>query len=163
MKVAVLKGGRSLERTVSLRSGARVAQRVLGNDLVHAAHAGRRARGRVGDPEQLEQLLDRPVLAAAAVQRHERDVGALGRQPVHEVRADVDRDGLVAEPLQRVLDPRARAQGDLSFERVAALEDRDLHPALRRSGRTWESGACSSRGAGSEARGFAGAVPVRRP
>ena len=42
---------------------------------------------------------------------------------------------------QRVLHARARAQRDLPLERVAALEDRDLHPALRRSGSTREAGS----------------------
>ena len=64
--------------------------------------------GGVRDAEQLEQLLHRPVLAAAAVQRHEGDVGALGDEPVDEVGADVDRHHVVAEPLERVLDARAR-------------------------------------------------------
>ena len=50
-------------------------------------------------------------------------------------------DHLVAEPVERVLHARARAQRDLPLERVAALEDRDLHPALRRSGSTRASGS----------------------
>ena len=98
-----------------------------------------------GIAEQLEQLLDGAVLAAAAVQRHERHVRALVAEPVDEVRADVDRHHLVAEPLERVLDARARAQRDLPLERVAALEDRDLHPALRRSGSTRASGSAAGR------------------
>jgi hypothetical protein len=81
---------------------------VLGDDLVDAADARRGTRGGVRDAEQLEQFLDRAVLAAAAVQRDERDVGRGGGQAVDEVRADVDRRHLVAEPLERVLDPGAR-------------------------------------------------------
>ena len=99
------------------RRDARVAQRVLGHDLVHAADAGAGPRGRVGDADELEQLLDGPVLAAAAVQRDERDVRALRLQAVDEVGADVDRQHVVAEPRQRVLDPGARAQRDRPLQR----------------------------------------------
>ena len=95
------------------------------------------------------------------MQRHEGHVGALRRQPVHEVRTDVDRHHVVAEPVERVLHARARAHRDLPLERVAALEDRDLHPALRRSGSTRASGsgAAAPRAAG---RG-AGSAPVSVP
>ena len=72
--------------------------------------AGRHGREPVyGMPEQLEQLLDRAVLAVAAVQRDERDVRRASPQPLDEVGADVDRDHLVAEALERVLDARARS------------------------------------------------------
>ena len=99
-------------------------------------------RGRVRDADQLEQLLDRAVLAAAAVQGDERDVGPLGLQAVDEVGADVDRQHLVAEPRQRVLDARARAQRDRPLQRRAALQHRDLHEASRRrSGTTFSDGA----------------------
>ena len=54
-----------------------------------------------------------------------------------ETAFDVDRDDLVAEPLQRITHARARAQRDLALERLAAREDRDeAHPARRRSGTT---------------------------
>ncbi len=94
------------------------------------------------------------------MQRHERDVGAGLAEPVHEVRADVDRHDLVAEPVERVLHARARAQRDLPLERVAALEDRDLHPALRRSGSTREAGSEDGSAAGL---GAAGSAPVSVP
>ena len=95
-------------------------------------------RGGVRDADQLEQLLDGPVLAAAAVQGDERDVRALGLQAVDEVGADVDRQHLVPEPRQRVLHPRAGAQRDRALQRGAALEHRDLHEASRRrSGTTF--------------------------
>ena len=51
--------------------------------------------------------------------------GAALAQPRDEVAADVDADDVVAEPLQRVLDPRARAQRHLALERPPALEHRD--------------------------------------
>ena len=44
-----------------------------------------------GQPDELEQLLDRAVLAAAAVERDERDVGLRRLEPLDEVGADVDR------------------------------------------------------------------------
>ena len=83
-------------------------------------------RAGVRDAEDLEQLLDGAVLAVAAVQRDERDVGRELAQPGDEVVADVDAVDLVAEALQRVLDARARLQRDAALERAAALEDRDL-------------------------------------
>ena len=62
-------------------------------------------------------------------------------QAVDEVGADVDREHVVAEPRQRVLDPRAGAQRDGALQRGAALEDRDLHEASRRrSGTTFSFG-----------------------
>ena len=71
-------------------------------------------------PSDLEQLLHGAVLAAAPVQRDERDVRRrASRRRVDQVAADVDRDDLVAEPLERVLDARARAQRDLALERAA--------------------------------------------
>ena len=39
---------------------------------------------------------------------------------------------LVAEPLERVLDPGSGAQRDAALQRAAAFEDRDLHPPPRR-------------------------------
>ena len=82
----------------------------------------------VGDPEQLEQRLDGPVLAARSVQGDEGDVGALLLEPADEALVGVDRDDLVAECRDRLLDPRARLQGDGPLERAPALEDSDLHP-----------------------------------
>ena len=58
-----------------------------------------------GIAHHLEQLLDGAVLAVAAVQRDERDVRLLGAEPLDEVRADVDRDHLVPEALERILAP----------------------------------------------------------
>ena len=87
-----------------------VLDRVLRLHLVHAARAGRRAGPGEGDAEDLQQLLHRSVLAAHAVHGDEGDVGALRHQALDQVGADVDRQHLVAEPLQRVLDPRARSQ-----------------------------------------------------
>ena len=87
----------------------RVAEGVLGQHLVGAAHARADARAGVGDAEDLEQLLHRAVLAVAAVQRDERRVGLELAQARDEVVADVEAEHLVAEALERVLDPRARA------------------------------------------------------
>ena len=111
----------------------------------------------VGDADELEQLLDRAVLAAAAVQGDERDVGTLGLQAVDEVRADVDRQHVVPEPRERVLDPGAGAQRDGPLERRPALEHRDLHEASRR-----RSGTTLAR-IGSALFGAAGLTPVSVP
>ena len=99
------------ERVEVGRRDAGVAQRVLGDDLVHAADAGARAGAGVRHADELEQLLHRAVLAAAAVQRDERDVGPLAQQALDEV-ARRRRSAITSwpEPLERVLDARAGAQ-----------------------------------------------------
>ncbi len=61
-----------------------------------------------GMPEDLEELLHGAVLAVAAVQGDERDVGADLAQPGDEIVADVDADHRVAEALEGVLDARRR-------------------------------------------------------
>ncbi len=106
-----------------------------------------------GDAEQLEQLLHGPVLAADAVHGDEGDLGPLGAQAFHEVGADVDRDDLVAEPFERVLDPGAGAERDAALERAPAFEDRDAHqlPPAWRNGITTES---ASEESGCDGRGF---------
>src|SRR3954451_6564978 len=98
---------------------------MLGQHLVHRAGAGEHAGAGVGDPQDLEQLLHGAVLAVAAVHGDERGVRTSGAQLVDQVGADVDRHDLVAQPLERVLDPRARPEGDLPLERAAALQDGD--------------------------------------
>ena len=72
---------------------------------MQAAHP----RARVGDAEDLEQLLRGAVLAARAVQGDEGDLGPLLLQPPHQVGAGVERHHLVAERLERVLDPAPRS------------------------------------------------------
>ena len=94
---------------------------MLGENLVGAERAGGDARPGEGDADDLQQLLRGAVLAAAPVQGDEGDVGLLGEQPLYQVAAGVERDDLVAEPRQRVLDPRARAQRDVPLQRLAAL------------------------------------------
>ena len=54
---------------------ARGSHLVLGDHLVHAADAGGDARPDVRQTEDLEQLLDRAVLAAGPVQGDEDGVG----------------------------------------------------------------------------------------
>ena len=86
-----------------------------------------------GHADQLEQLLHRAVLAVAPVHRDERDVRPRLGEAVDEVRPDVDRDHLVAEPLERVAHAGARAQRHLALERLASGEHRDAtHLAARR-------------------------------
>src|SRR6201996_145312 len=108
---------------------AGAAHRGLRQHLVDRARAGGRVGAGEGDVQQLEQLLPGPVLAADAVHRDEGDLGPLGTEAFHEVGADVDRDDLMAEPFERVLDPGAGAERDAALERAPAFEDRDAHQA----------------------------------
>ena len=107
--VAVLKGGRSLERQVSLRSGARVQDALerLGHDVI-GIDVGHDLVARLREAA--------PVLAVAPVQGDEGHVGRRFAQPRDKVVADVDADHLVAQALQRVLHARSRAQRDLALE-----------------------------------------------
>ena len=75
----------------------------------------------------------------------EGDVGRLDPQPFHEVGADVDRDDLVPEAVERVLDPGGRAERDAALQGPAAFEDGDLHlrPVCRK-GITTESASGES-------------------
>ncbi len=141
----------------------RRAQLVLGQDLVDAARAGRDAGPGEGDAEDLEQLLRGPVLTARAVHGDEGDFGPLRQQPLDQVAVGFQRQHFVAEPLQRVLDPRPGAQRDAPLQRATAFEDRDLQappsPLLRKG--TTFSGSASSLREG--AAGAAGCSPVSAP
>ena len=68
----------------------------------------------------------RPCMATKATS------GRSAVQPLDQVAAGVDRDHLVPEPLQRVLDPGAGAQRDAPLQRPPALQDGDLHADPRR-------------------------------
>ena len=125
----------------------------------------------MGDAHHLEQLLHGAVLAVAAVERDEGQIGTGLGEPLHQVGAHVDRHDLVAEALERVLHPGARLQRYLSLERAAALENRDPAQArLRRNGRTlagsWAvraGGTGGATGAASRRGVLLGATPVSVP
>src|SRR6185295_10744110 len=129
------------------RRDAGGAQVVLGQRLVDAAHAGGDARAGEGDAEDFEQLLGGAVLAAEAVHGDKGDVGPLVREPPDERGVGLERQHLVPEPLQRVLDPRPRAQRDASLQRPSPFEDGDLHsPSAFLNGTTFseaDSAGCS--------------------
>ena len=98
--------------------------------LVHVrTHAATAGPG-VGDPEDLEQLLRRYRPRRPAVQGYERDVGRGLLEAPHEVRADVERDHLVAQRRERVLDPGRGAQRHLSLQRAPTLQHGDPHRAV---------------------------------
>jgi hypothetical protein len=83
------------------------------------------------------------------VQRDEDDIRDLGAEPRHQILTDVDRDRLVSEVDQRVLDSRRRAQGDPTLQRAASLQHGDPHRGL--IGTTSPPGSSSS-GSGAAAR-----------
>jgi hypothetical protein len=78
---------------------------VLGQHLVHRAPAGEHAGAGVGDPQDLEKLLDRAVLAVAAVHRDEGQVGVGLAQAADQVMAGVDGHDLVPQPPEGVFHP----------------------------------------------------------
>ena len=119
---------------MAVKSGvrdARLAHQVLGERLVGAAHACRRARAGVRHADRLQQPLHGAVLAVArrAAPRTRRRARARAAAATRSW-SGVDRDHLVAEPAQRVLDLRARAQRDRALQRAPTLEHRDPRAAL---------------------------------
>ena len=127
---------------------------------MHAAGPG----AGVGEADELEQLLHRAVLAAAAVERDERHVGLRRLELLDEVGPDVDRRHVVAQSLERVLDLGRRAQRDVALQRAPALEQRDpAHCARLRSGRTLGGSGEAGAGASRRGVGLAGSAPVSVP
>src|SRR5262249_40065716 len=117
-----------------------VEQQVLGQHLVHRAHAGEWGGAGVGDAEDLEQLLDSAVLAAGAVQHDERGLRRLGAQPLHETGAHADRHPLTPQRLGPPRPPprRGRPNRPLPLQGATALENSNPshYPAFRRGIRT---------------------------
>ncbi len=107
------------------RRHVRRPQQLLGEHLVPGERAGSRPRTGVAEAEGLEQLLHGAVLAVAAVQHHEHDIGRAITQPPDQIVADVDARRRMAEPRQGVLHARAGHERDLAFERPAAGEHGD--------------------------------------
>ncbi len=89
---------------------------MLGQHLVGSSDAGRDAGSGVRDPKYLQQLLHGAVLAVAPVQRDERDLGLLGAERVDQIRSGIDRQHLVPESGQCLLDAGAGAQRHLALE-----------------------------------------------
>ena len=110
---------------------------VLGLDLVHAEDAGADPGAGVGNPEQLEQRLDGPVLAARSMQGDEGDVGVLLLEPGDEPLVGVDRDDVVAECGDRLLHPRPRLQRHRRSSPRPPLRTATRTPAHSRSGFRW--------------------------
>ena len=98
---------------------------LLGLDLVHGHRRGQHARVGVGDPQPLQQALHAAVLAPAAVERVEHDVGARVRKPPDQVRPGVDLNHGIARGPQRGCALGARDEGDLALGRPAAQQHRD--------------------------------------
>ena len=89
----------------------------------------------VGDADDLQESLQRAVLARPAVQEVERDIGFHGREHRGDVAADVDAGDPVAEPRERVGAGPPRPQRDVALGRPASHQDRDVlahAPRLRR-------------------------------
>ena len=103
--------GRLREGVEVRRRNPRLAHEVLGEHLVHAAHAGGDSGPGVGDPEQLEQLLHGPVLPVTAVHRDEGDVRLGVAQSRDEVGARVDRRDGVARGARARPGPGPRSAG----------------------------------------------------
>jgi hypothetical protein len=87
----------------------------------------------VGDAHDLEQALDRAVLAVAAVQGIVDHVRAQLGEPGRQIAADIDRADPIAALAQRRDRRLAAHQRNLALGRPAAQEHRDmLHAATSR-------------------------------
>src|SRR5437588_7214915 len=141
---------------------------MLGEDLVRRPDARRDPGSGVGNPHRFEQFLHRSVLAVAPMQRDERDFGPHRLELLDQIRAHVDRDDLVAEPLERILDPGAGPQRHLTLQRAPALEDGYAHQARLRGSRSTFASRSSCTGGGVTGgglgrAGLAGAAGVFTP
>ena len=86
---------------------------------------------RVGDAEQLEHALHAAVLAPAAVQRVEADLGLDGAQLVGEIAAGIDARHLIAGAFQRIRAGLARVEADLALGGQAAHQHGDMIETTR--------------------------------
>jgi hypothetical protein len=86
----------------------------LREPFVEAQPARKGSRTRVRDTECFASQLHRSVLAVAAVQCDERDVG--GSERLHQVLIDVELDYVVPNVAQCGCNVMAGAQGELALE-----------------------------------------------
>ena len=116
----------------------------LGLVLLHGERRGEDAGMGVGQAQDLEQALDRAVLAEAAVQRVEDDIGLRREVLEHgrDVRPDVDRRDPIALPLERLAAGLAGAERDLPLGRPPAHQHRDVFWCGHEA--PWSLGAWSS-------------------
>ena len=119
--------------------------------LVDGPRAGQDTRAGVRNAEDLQQLLHRAVLAAAAVQGHEGGVGALVAKPADEVAAHVD--------AHHVVPSRSSASSTLRSERSDTWRSSE-RPPLRTATRLMRRPAGAAAAPARAAR--PGARPRRR-
>ncbi len=81
---------------------------------------------RVGDAQDFENALDRPVFADPAVQRVERDVGLQPCEDFGDVARDVDAGDAVAGLLERGGAAVSGIERDRPFRRPAAHQNRNM-------------------------------------
>ena len=98
----------------------------LGEVLLHRERGSEHARMRIGYAQDLEQALNRAVLAAHPVQGVEGDVGPELRQRVGDGPVDVDAGDAVADRLEGVGALASRIQRDGALRRPASHQDRDV-------------------------------------
>ena len=99
----------------------------LGALLVHGERGGEHAGMGIGDAHGLEQALDAAILAVAAVQGVEADIGPELGEPRGHIAADIEAAHAVALRFERVGAGRAGAERDLPLRRQAAHQHRDVN------------------------------------
>ena len=94
--------------------------------LLHGHRRGHDTRMRVRDAEDLEEALERAVLAGPTVKHVERDVGLGGGQSRGDVAADVDRRDPIAAAAERIGAGLAGAQRNVPLGRPAPHQNGDV-------------------------------------
>ena len=112
-------------------------QHLLGQFLVDRDHRGFEPRMRIGNLHQIEHALDAAVLARAAVECVEHDVGAYAGEHLRDVAVHVDGRHLMAQALERRDDILAAHQRHLALGGPAAHQhgDMQLHDSPPACGR----------------------------
>lgn len=80
----------------------------------------------IGDLQELQQPLDGPVLAVAAMQRVEDDVRPHGLEHARDIRLNIDRCHPIATPLEGLHAALARVERHFALGRPPAHEDGDV-------------------------------------
>ena len=95
----------------------------FGEILLHGDGRGHDAGMAVGNAENLQDALQRAVLAGPAVQHIERDIGLGGGQRRGHIGGHIDRGDAIAEPVESVGTSLAGAQRHVALRRPATHQD----------------------------------------
>src|SRR5690606_2500255 len=102
----------------------------LGTQLVHGQCRGQHATAGIGDAGAFQQALHGAILSATAVQDDEGAVDLLAGQPLQQVGADIDAEGVDTGSLQRGQHGGTGLQGNRPLGTGPAVEHGDPTESL---------------------------------